>query len=104
MPSRTLIKSRVSRAVILCVVAAYVHQLTAAQAVNQHSNSGPEDEAGQLVRGLVSAASAEERRALLLSAPSEAVNGSLRVRLTARGVAERAGKQFARAAACFEAA
>lgn len=102
MPSRTPNKSRVSRAFILCVVAACVYQLTAAQIVNRNSNSG--DEAGQLVRGLVSAASAEERRALLASAPPEAVNGSLRATLTARGVAERAGKQFAQAAACFEAA
>jgi CHAT domain-containing protein/lipopolysaccharide biosynthesis regulator YciM len=104
MPSRTLIKSRVSRAVILCVVTACAFQLAAARVVAQDSNSTHEDAAEQLVRGLVSAGSAEERRALLASAPAEAVNGSLRATLTARGVAERTGKRLAQAAACFEAA
>ena len=104
MPSRSLNKSRIARAVLFCLVTAFVSQLTAAQSIIPNSPPDSDPATERLINAIVSGASAEERRAVLASAPQGAVNGSLRATLTARGVAERAGKQFARAAACFEAA
>lgn len=104
MPSRTLIKSHVARAVTFCVLMACVPQLAAAQVVKQSSASAHDDATEQFVHALISSDSAAGRRALLASAPRDAVNTSLRETLAARGRAERAEKRFAQAADCFEAA
>lgn len=104
MPSRSLIKSCVSRAVILCLVTACVCRLTAAQSIVPNSSPDSDPTTERLINVLVSAASAEERQAILASAPHGVVSVSLRETLTARGVTERAEKHLARATACFEAA
>jgi CHAT domain-containing protein len=104
MPSKSLNKRRIARAVILCLVTACVCRPAAAQPVIPNSPPGSDPTTERLINALVSAASAEERQAVLASAPAGAVNGSLRATLAARGVAERAGKQLARSAACFAAA
>jgi CHAT domain-containing protein/tetratricopeptide (TPR) repeat protein len=104
MPSRALVRNRVSRAVTFCVMIACACAHASGQATTENSNPRPDAATEQLVRALTSSGSEAERRALLASAPPEVVNGSLRATLTTRGIAERDSKQFARAAACFEAA
>lgn len=105
MPSHDLIRSAAARAVIACVLAACACQLTPAQVPPETPTPRPDAASDQLIRALISAGSADARRALLASAPpAAAVNDSLRAALAERGRAERDAKRWAQSVACFEAA
>ncbi|HEX8069516.1 MAG TPA: CHAT domain-containing tetratricopeptide repeat protein [Pyrinomonadaceae bacterium] len=104
MPLRALIKSRASRAVIVCVLTACACPLIPAQVTKEGSPPQLDAATEQLTGALIAAGSAAARRALLASAPPGAVSDALRATLVARGRAERGARRFAQAVACFEAA
>jgi CHAT domain-containing protein len=99
----TSIKDCLARAAF-CILLTGAFSFDAAQTVPEKSSPRPDAATEQLARSLADAASAEDRRTLLASAPAATVSGPLRAALAERGREERDAKRFARSVACFEAA
>lgn len=103
MSPPTGFKPCLARALILCCLLAGGHP-SDAQTVSETPGRPPDAPAGRLVRSLVAAASAEERRALLSAAERGAVNDALRKSLAAGGRGEKDAKRYARAVVFYESA